>query len=170
MDPIYELIKLLYLKKEGRNQRFLNKIKKKLFNAKKIHDNNYNSLFWLNPKMPNINVRVNESPYEPNKKSKEYEIAFTYRQKFLENYYSNLLKNTSDLFRNVQTIDFFLRRRIQELCQGNFQVRTLMSMHCGIIPFHLSNEEVGLAMSVHNDVITEEYLEKCEILGDKVTL
>ena len=99
----------------------------------KIHDDKYNSLFWLNPKISKINARLNETPYKPNAKSKKHEIAFRYRQKFLEDNYSNILKNTSDLFRNVKTMDFFLRRRIQELCRGNFQVRNYICIVIGIM-------------------------------------
>ena len=117
------MIKLLHLKVELKGQNYITRINKKLLNAMKIHDDKYNSLFWLNPKISKINARLNETPYKPNAKSKKHEIAFRYRQKFLEDNYSNILKNTSDLFRNVKTMDFFLRRRIQKLCRGNFQVR-----------------------------------------------
>ena len=36
--------------------------------------------------------------------------------------------------------------------------------------FRLHNEEVGVVMIVYNDVITEKYLEECDLLGDQVSL
>ena len=70
-------------------------------------------------------IRLNEVPYYPSVVTQESEKLFKTIQNVVENQHSNMLENRSQYFPlNDMSLraDFFLRRRVQELCQGTYQV------------------------------------------------
>ena len=75
---------------------------------------------WLNPKMKENFIRLKETPYFSNNKTNEQIIEFKKRQITIENIFSDLSGATNKLFLNSHTLEFFLRKRVQELCGGTF--------------------------------------------------
>jgi hypothetical protein len=77
-------------------------------------------------------IRLKEAPYFSNDKTSEQIIQFKSRQIAIENIFSDLSGATNKLFLSSHTLEFFLRKRVQELCRGTFNrpAKLEKNLHC----------------------------------------
>jgi len=90
-----------------------------------------------------------------------------------ETCYSNISSDTMSLYHQVELPGYSHYIHLPVFNQSDFWDEVFgipVASQCWIYPFCLNKDEVGVVLCAHNDVMTEEYFNGCEILGDKISI
>ena len=132
---------------ENRDKKYLSNIKKLIQKAKNSHDETYNNFnFTANLK---TFVRLNEKPFLSSVATEVQEAEFGLRYQDIQSRYENIIyKNTPYLPAQNDLghrLDFYLRRRTQSLCRGDFVRNPILETNLKCLWLHHGNPFLKLA-------------------------
>ena len=134
-------------KLENKDKKFVSAIKKLLKQAKELHDNIYMTLNFtgLAPLGEVQNIRG--TPYLSTSLTKRREYEFAQKKEIFESRFDNLLTIDPTQFVSndlCNRIGFFLRRRTQNLCRGQFERHPILEKNLKCIWLHHNNPYLKL--------------------------
>ena len=134
-------------KLEKRDQKYLSNIKKLIQKAKSAHDEAYNS-FNFTAKLDTF-VRLNEKPFLSSVATEVQEKEFQLRYQDILSRYENVIYKPTP-YLELQNdlghrLDFYLRRRSQSLCRGDFVRHPILEMNLYCLWLHHDDPYLKLA-------------------------
>ena len=116
--------------------------------GKEDHDDKYMSIEMNSAYMSKDIFRTNHIPYDSNQNTKKQEADFLHRQNFISNNFHNFVVKKSKLFPlsdYPNRAHFFLRKRTQELCRGEFVRPAYLEKELKCVFVHHNNPYLRLA-------------------------
>ena len=134
-------------KLEKRDPKYLSNIKKLIQKAKSAHDEAYNS-FNFTAKLDTF-VRLNEKPFLSSVATEVQEKEFQLRYQDILSRYENVIYKPTP-YLELQNdlghrLDFYLRRRSQSLCRGDFVRHPILEMNLYCLWLHHDDPYLKLA-------------------------
>ena len=166
-------------KLEKRDPKYLSNIKKLIQKAKSAHDEAYN-IFNFTKKLDTF-VRLNEKPFLSSVATEIQETEFNLRYQDIQSRYENVIYKSTP-YLELQNdlghrLDFYLRRRSQSLCRGDFVRHPMLelNLHClwlhhddpylKLAPFKLEYQHRHPEVTIIHDFASPEELAKVRNLA-----